>query len=95
MTDAECITCAPRLRANRCRRPKFRRHGSSWQVLLTTVSAKGNVSGANAAAYTTTYAYASAGLLASVTNPDADETSYTYSALGYPLTEGPTTRGMS
>jgi RHS repeat-associated protein len=54
--------------------------------LTSSVDPRGNVSGANAAAYTTTYAYYPTGQLKSVTDPDGNATSYTYDAMGFPLT---------
>ena len=44
------------------------------------------MSGANAAAYTTSYSYNSVGQLASTTDPDDGTTSYTYNSMGDPLT---------
>jgi RHS repeat-associated protein len=50
--------------------------------LVTSVSPLGNVSGATASDYTTTYAYNTASLMKSVTDPDGDTTSYVYNAEG-------------
>jgi RHS repeat-associated protein len=53
--------------------------------LASSVDPRGNVSGATASSFTSTYAY-SAGLLASVTNPAGDRESFTYTAMGFPAT---------
>lgn len=48
--------------------------------ILTKVDPRGNVAGANAALYTTSYTYNAADLLASVKDPAGDTTSYGYDA---------------
>jgi RHS repeat-associated protein len=50
--------------------------------VVSSVSPLGNVSGANASNYTTTYAYNSSGLMKAATDPDGDTTSYAYTAEG-------------
>jgi RHS repeat-associated protein len=50
--------------------------------VVSSVSPLGNVSGANASNYTTSYAYNTSGLMKSVTDPDGNTTSYTYNAEG-------------
>ena len=50
--------------------------------VLSSVSPLGNVSGANASDYTTTYAYNSSGLMKTVTDPDGNTTSYAYTPEG-------------
>lgn len=54
--------------------------------LTSQVDPRGNVSGANAASYTTSYAYNGSGQLESVTNADGGKTSYTRDPMGFPLT---------
>jgi RHS repeat-associated protein len=54
--------------------------------LTSTVDPRGNVSGANATSYATTDTYNDAQQLTSETDPDGNKTSYTYDAMGYPLT---------
>jgi YD repeat-containing protein len=51
--------------------------------LTAVVDPRGNVSGANAASYTTGYAYNAAGQVTSVTNPGGGKTSYAYDPMGY------------
>jgi RHS repeat-associated protein len=55
--------------------------------LISSTDPRGNASGANPAAYQTTYAYDPAGLLQKVTNPGGGVTSYTYDAEGNVLTK--------
>jgi RHS repeat-associated protein len=54
--------------------------------LTSSVDPRGNVSGGNPAAYTTNYTYNSSQQLTSATSPDSGKTTYTYDAMGYPLT---------
>jgi YD repeat-containing protein len=54
--------------------------------LTSSVDPRGNVSGASPASYTTTYAHNSSAQLTSQVNPGGDKISYTYDAMGYPLT---------
>lgn len=54
--------------------------------LVSSTDARGNVAGANAAAYTSTYGYDPSGQLTSVTDPDGNITRYTYDTMGFPLT---------
>jgi RHS repeat-associated protein len=51
--------------------------------LTSSVDPRGNVSGANAASYTTTYTYNPAGELATETNPDSGKSSFSYNSMGY------------
>ncbi|MFI9182074.1 DUF6531 domain-containing protein [Streptomyces goshikiensis] len=53
--------------------------------LLSSVSPRGNVSGANPAAYTTSYVYDAAGNLTETTGPTGAKTKTTYDAINRPL----------
>ncbi len=54
--------------------------------LATSVDPRGNVSGATASSYTTTYAYSSSGLLSGVTSPLGGKETVSYGYMGIPVT---------